>query len=170
MADIQFSRVWAMPTHRTFQIKPITALIDKHLTSPSIDPFANLARRADTTNDIDPSHQCDYALDAVEFCELFADNSVECVLFDPPYSVRQVSECYTRMGRTVTATDTSASFWSRAKAQVSRVVRPGGVVIAFGWNSGGIGKKYGFELIEILLVPHGGAHNDTICTVERKRK
>ena len=41
-------------------------------------------------------------------------------------------------------------------------------VITFGWNSGGIGKKYGFEIIRILLVPHGGWHNDTICTVEVK--
>ena len=26
----------------------------------------------------------------------------------------------------------------------------------------------GYELLEVLLVPHGGAHNDTIVTVERK--
>lgn len=26
----------------------------------------------------------------------------------------------------------------------------------------------GFEMIEILLVPHGGSKNDTICTVEKK--
>lgn len=41
-------------------------------------------------------------------------------------------------------------------------------VITFGWNSGGIGKTNGFEIEQILLVPHGGWHNDTICTVERK--
>lgn len=29
-------------------------------------------------------------------------------------------------------------------------------------------KKYGFEIIEILLVAHGGWHNDTIVTVEKK--
>ena len=32
----------------------------------------------------------------------------------------------------------------------------------------GDGKKYGFEIIEILLVAHGGWHNDTIVTVEKK--
>lgn len=32
----------------------------------------------------------------------------------------------------------------------------------------GIGLKRGFEMIEILLVPHGGSKNDTIVTVERK--
>jgi len=31
-----------------------------------------------------------------------------------------------------------------------------------------MGKKMGFELIEILLVCHGSDHNDTIVTVERK--
>jgi len=32
----------------------------------------------------------------------------------------------------------------------------------------GIGKNRGFEMVEILLVPHGGSKNDTIVTVERK--
>jgi hypothetical protein len=31
-----------------------------------------------------------------------------------------------------------------------------------------MGKTNGFEIEEILLVPHGGWHNDTIVTVERK--
>ena len=41
---------------------------------------------------------------------------------------------------------------------------------ALGEEQGGIGKQYGFEIIEILLVAHGGWHNDTIVTVERKRE
>lgn len=49
-----------------------------------------------------------------------------------------------------------------------RIVHQGGIVISFGWNSTGIGKKYGFEKIEILLVAHGSQHNDTIVVVERK--
>ena len=43
-----------------------------------------------------------------------------------------------------------------------------GKVISFGWNSGGIGKKNGFEIEKILLVNHGSQHNDTICTLEVK--
>ena len=54
------------------------------------------------------------------------------------------------------------------KKEISRIVKRGGKVITFGWNSGGIGQKYGFEIEKILLVPHGGWHNDTICVVERK--
>ena len=42
------------------------------------------------------------------------------------------------------------------------------LIISFGWNSQGFGKNLGFEIIEVLLVPHGRSHNDTIVTVERK--
>ena len=66
--------------------------------------------------------------------------------------------------------DTQSSFYGDRKKEVHRLVKQGGLVLSFGWNSGGIGKSLGFEIIEILLVAHGGAHNDTICTVERKLK
>ncbi len=58
--------------------------------------------------------------------------------------------------------------WANQKKEIARIVKVGGKVISFGWNSGGIGKKYGFEITRILLVPHGGHHNDTIVTVEEK--
>ena len=44
----------------------------------------------------------------------------------------------------------------------------GGVVLSFGWHSNGMGRNRGYETEEILLVRHGGAHNDTICLAERK--
>lgn len=56
------------------------------------------------------------------------------------------------------------------KKEISRIIKPNGKIITFGWNSGGVGKKYGFEIQRILLVPHGGWHNDTICVVEKKLK
>lgn len=33
---------------------------------------------------------------------------------------------------------------------------------------GGVGKKYGFHIQEIMLVSHGGWHNDTIVVVDKK--
>jgi len=41
-------------------------------------------------------------------------------------------------------------------------------VLSFGWNSVGMGITRGYEIVEILLVCHGGAHNDTICIAEKK--
>ncbi len=165
------TRGWAMPDHNTFSIKPIGILIDKHLTDGKwLDPFSRNSpyKNKTITNDLNTEFEADYHLEALEFLKQFDDNSIDGVLFDPPYSPRQISECYKNVGRDVHMKDTQSSFYSERKREVSRIIKPKGIVICFGWNSGGIGKSLGFELQEILLVAHGGAHNDTICTVEMK--
>lgn len=169
--QVKFSREWAMPNSNTFDIPPIKEFIYRHMGDRlnSVDPFANKNRIANVTNDIDPQYKCDYNLDALEFLKILPSNSVNFLLFDPPYSPRQVSECYKAVGKTVNMQTTQASFWGDLKKEISRIVRKDGIVLSFGWNSGGIGKKSGFELIEIMLVAHGGWHNDTICTAEIKR-
>lgn len=167
--NISIERVWAMPNKNTFDIKPIHDLITEELTDGLwIDPFANQNKLATITNDLSMEFDTDYHLDALDFMKLFDSNSVDGVLYDPPYSPRQVSECYNNVGYNVTWDTTKASFWGNHKREISRIVKLGGKVITFGWNSGGIGYKYGFEIERILLVPHGGWHNDTICTVEVK--
>ena len=139
-----------MPNKRTFQIKPIAELIKKHKTKNIwIDPFPYPYKR-----------------DALEFLFEFSDSSVEGVLFDPPYSPRQLKECYDSLGMPLH--DTTGGVWARWKDEIARVIQPDGKCISFGWNSGGLGKSRGFEIIEILLVAHGGNHYDTICTVETK--
>ncbi len=72
------------------------------------------------------------------------------------------------MGKTVNMKTTQSSFWGNCKKEIARVLKPEGVVLTFGWNSGGVGKSLGMEIVEILLIPHGGWHNDTIVTVEKK--
>lgn len=91
---MEIKREWAMPNSRTFAIKPIRELIDKYISDKKlvIDPFANNNRIANITNDIDPDCDADYHLDAIDFLKVFEDQSVDCVLYDPPYSPRQVSE------------------------------------------------------------------------------
>ena len=66
--------------------------------------------------------------------------------------------------------DTSTNFYNRTKNLLADKIKEGGLAICFGWNSVGFGKNRGFEMIEVLLVCHGGHHNDTIVTVERKTK
>ncbi len=167
--NISIEREWAMPNKNTFDIKPIHNLIMEEITDGLwIDPFANKNKLATVTNDLNKEYDTDYHLDALDFMKMFGDNSVDGVLYDPPYSPRQVSECYNNVGYNVTLDTTKASFWGNHKREISRIVKLGGKVITFGWNSGGIGYKYGFEIERILLVPHGGWHNDTICTVEIK--
>lgn len=167
--DIVIRRIWAMPNSHTFEIKPIRELILSELTDGVwIDPFANRNKFATITNDLSPEFDTTYHMDALDFMKMFDDSSIDGILYDPPYSPRQVSECYNDVGYNVTWDTTKASFWGNHKREISRIVKVGGKVITFGWNSGGIGQKYGFEITQILLVPHGGWHNDTLCTVEIK--
>lgn len=167
---MRIERKWAMPNKNTFDIKPIKELLQEEIDDAEfwIDPFANKSKLAAITNDLNPEYDTDYHMDALDFFKLFKDASVDGVLYDPPYSVRQVSECYKKVGRNVTGETTRSTFWTNHKKEISRIVKKGGKVISFGWNSGGIGKQNGFEIVRILLVPHGGVHNDTICTVEVK--
>ena len=166
---MKIDRMWAMPDSNTFNIQPIKQLLRQEVGAGIwIDPFANRNRVASITNDLNPEFDTDYHLDALDFLKQFGDEYADGVLFDPPYSPRQVSECYKQYGMEVTADTTQSSFWGNLKKEVARVTKPGGKVICFGWNSGGIGKTLNFDMTRILLVPHGGAHNDTIVTVETK--
>ena len=165
-SSVRIEQIWAMPNKNTFEVKPIHNLIVEEMTDGTwIDPFANRNKLATITNDLSQEFDTDYHLDALDFMKMFEDASIDGVLYDPPYSPRQVSECYNNIGFNVTWDTTKASFWGNHKREISRIVKIGGKVITFGWNSGGIGYKYGFEITRILMVPHGGWHNDTICTV-----
>lgn len=168
------NREWAMPSSNTFSIKPINNLIQKYVLDKEnqiiVDPFANTNNIANITNDIDISMPTLYHMDATEFLLMLPDNYADIILYDPPYSPRQVAECYKKFGKTVNMKTTQASYWSKQKEQIARIIKSNGIVITCAWNSGGIGKKYGFEIIEILLVAHGGWHNDTIVTVEKMIK
>jgi hypothetical protein len=180
ISHIKISRQWAMPNSSTFSIKPIEEFIfriiseykDKQTSYDNIkiiDPFCNgRTDIADINNDLDSSKNADYHMDALDFLKIFDTNSIDGVLFDPPYSPRQVSECYKSLGKTVNIQTTQSSFWSNMKKEIERITKIGGFCVTCGWNSGGIGKKYGFNIEEILLVPHGGWHNDTIITLEKK--
>ena len=159
-----------MPNKHTFQIKPIADLLKQEIDNSFYwaDPFAGWHSPVHFTNDLNEDAPTLYHKDALEFLKTLPTGSLNGVLFDPPYSPRQVSECYKKLGRTVNMETTQAKFWGELKGEIARVIYSNGKCISFGWNSGGIGKKYGFDIVRILLVPHGGWHNDTIVTVERK--
>lgn len=174
---IIFNRIWEMPNSRTFKIRAIKNLICKYIAKDNliIDPFANecsikeyLKDTKYISNDLDNSFDTNYHLDAKEFMRLFDDNSVDIVLFDPPYSPRQVSECYKKLGKTVTMKDTSSAYISEFRKEIARILKPNGLCISCAWNTNGIGKNLGFQIIEILDIAHGGSHNDTLVTVEKK--
>lgn len=164
-----------MPSPETFGVGPISCLLDRWREGREvvIDPFARNSRRGSVRNDLNPATDAEFHLPAEEFADGCCARGLraDAVLFDPPYSARQVAEVYQAIGRDVTEADTqNGRLGKRVKDALGRTVVDGGVAICCGWNSSGFGLGRGFELVEILLVAHGGAHNDTIVTVEQKRQ
>ena len=168
-------RYWEMPNSKTFKIKAFKDIIKKYANGRVVDPFANehsikeyLNNCEYISNDLDSTYGCDYSLEANDFLKMFDECSVDVVLYDPPYSPRQVKEVYTSLDKTVTIQDTQASYWTSFKKEIARVLKPGGICISFGWNTNGIGMNNNFDIIEIAIVAHGGSKNDTLATVEIK--
>lgn len=173
-AVVKISREWAMPSPATFSIPPIRLLIDRWVCGAIVivDPFARESRIATHRNDLDPESSAEYHMEAAAFCAELKMHGVhaDAVLFDPPYSPRQMSEVYKKVGMAVGTHGTqNARLYKAVRDGLDSILRPGGIALSFGWNSAGFGKTRGYEIEEILLVAHGGAHNDTICVVERKR-
>jgi tRNA1(Val) A37 N6-methylase TrmN6 len=159
-------RFFSMPSSQTFTIPGIDKLLKQEVIGEWADPFARDSKLAFHTNDLNPNTSAKYNLEALEFLKMFEDNSLDGVLFDPPYSPRQLKECYQNIGESLH--DTKSSVWSNWKKEIARIVKPGGKVISFGWNTTGIGMCNGFQKQKIVIVNHGANHNDTLITIEIK--
>lgn len=156
-------RLRSNPSAFTFSIKPIRHIVNQYVRGGAgwADPFAGENSPAELTNDLNPERPSKYHMDAFEFAKILPDE-LEGILFDPPYSWHQVVEMY-------------EGFGLRKQAQVIKdvlapKVRMGGLAICCGWNTNGFGRKRGFDLVEVLVVAHGGDRNDTLVTVERKMR
>lgn len=172
MSELILSRHFATANHWTFKIKPINKLIQKYVLDPHkwVDPFAGEMSPAFYTNDINPERKAKYHLDAIDFCkEIKSKGPFDGVLFDPPYSYRQVSEHYKAVGKKATWKDTSYNFYTRIMDELNDQLPAGSHAISFGWNTTGFTIKRGWEKKEIMIVSHGAHHNDTLITVEVKK-
>jgi hypothetical protein len=171
---VRFSRCFAMPNADTFSVKPIGEFVRRYLGDGkvSVDPFARNKTWFTYTNDLNPATAARHHMDAESFLHMLhvIDGvQADVGIFDPPYSPRQISECYKSIGLKVGMEETqNGRLYKRVRDALDTVMKPGGIVLSFGWQSSGMGKGRGYELLEIALIQHGGGHNDTICVAERK--
>ena len=167
--EVRFSRVWAMPSHKTFLIPPIARLLQEELQGVGIDPFAGSNSPAQVTNDLNPDMPTGTHQDALDFLRSQPSDSYDYSLLDPPYSITQAAEMYASYGlEKLRLGPHNMGYWAAIKNELARILKVNGKAICFGWSSMGLGKKRGFGLLRVLLVPHGGSKNDTIVTVEVK--
>jgi hypothetical protein len=160
-----------MPNSETFNVPCIRDFVGKYLIGAKVivDPFARNSEFGTHRNDLNKETKAEFHLEANEFLLLMQSKGVlaDVVIFDPPYSPRQVMECYNGIGMVVTQKDTQTP-QTEWKNNIAKICKDGTVVLSFGWNSTGMGEKHGFRIEEIMLVAHGGNHNDTICMAEKK--
>lgn len=98
-----------MPHLETFSVKPIGDLVRRYLeqSQVSIDPFARNKRWATYTNDLNPATDAEYHMETLDFLVELQQQRVKAdlFLFDPPYSPRQIKECYDQIGKRMTVAD-----------------------------------------------------------------
>lgn len=152
---------WAMPNKYTFKIKVIAEFILSKLPEGTgLVPYCGEYRFENAVHiDSNPEVNPDI-LGLVEDVLLKPTlRKFDWCVFDPPFSDEQSIRSYNgRRARKTTI----------VKEKIIELLNPGATIISLGFNSTGFSKKRGFEKTDILLVGHGGQHNDTIITVERK--
>lgn len=111
--------------------------------------------------DVDEDRPADYYFDALYIHDHFAPSSFDVVLLDPPYSDRKAREKYD-------GEDEVRGKFTVVKDRVTPLVKPGGLVVHFGYQRPGMGPGRGFESVATADVVHGGDINTTLVTVERR--
>ena len=127
-----FNRVWAMPSRWTFEIIPISNLLARYVGNGKgwIDPFAGMKSPAEFTNDLNPEMPAKYHLDALTFLQQLPGQYMG-VLFDPPYSLRQLSECYADIGIDKIPAHQTTNFYSDLRDFIYPKIKTGGALYQF---------------------------------------
>lgn len=168
---MRLGREWGMPNKWTFDVIPIKRFVNYYMPADGenwVDPFCGQVSWAEHRNDLNPDNtKAHYHMEAQAFLEQM-QGKFDGALFDPPYSLTQVSRSYNDMGLQFKGKENPTGGFPRVRQLIADKLRKGGICLSFGWNSNGIGKTRGFEMIEMLVVSHGGNRNDTICVAEKK--
>tara|TARA_Y100000310_G_C20103995_1_gene544073 strand:+ start:24 stop:521 length:498 start_codon:yes stop_codon:yes gene_type:complete len=146
--EIKFERIWAVPNKQTFTVPKIKKFLKSKKHGMVLDLFSY-----------------PFDKDVLEKLKVVKSESIDVLLFDPPYNEQMYKEHYENKGSSIY----NSVYAKKLKYEVSRVVKPGGIIIKFGWNSTRINSN--FEITEIYLISHGGynlASHDTICRVQKK--
>ena len=164
------NRVWAMPNKWTFKIKPVAELLNRYNVGEGwADPFCGTSQLCEFRNDLNRDNTVAIThLDCEEFAEKIVPQNIMGIVFDPPYSLHNVMQFYRSVGKEHLMRKNPTGAYPKTRDILASKICKDGISISFGYNSVGLGKKRGFEIIEILLISHGRNRNDTIVTVERK--
>ncbi len=159
---------FVMPNKWTFGIPYIKNYLEMLCADKRILlPYAGMTRlrtpSASLYIDIDPDVKPDIVSDCKDILPKLLRNkdvNYDIVLLDPPFSAHQAIRKYGNK---------KMSDLSVIKDYCAEILSEGGVVVTFGFNSTGMGKKRGFIKDELHIFNHGGNHNDMFMLKEHKK-
>ena len=156
---MDFTYLTQPPKKYTFEMPELRLWTERWCRGRVLNLFAGYARlRVDEFRvDIDENAPADVHQDAFQFVHTTSER-FDTVVFDPPYNLRKAREKYgSRYIGSLT----------KIKNELPKLLRLGGHIISFGYDSVGMSRRRGFEKVAVCLVCHNGDHNDTIAVVER---
>jgi len=158
---MKFTYLKQPPKKYTFQAPLIKKFVEERCKGKVLNLFAGKVKLNvnEVRVDIDTNCPADYHMDAFEFVKMAIEKEwkFDTIILDPPYNYRKAREKYG--GRYI-------GKFTKLKRLIPRILNLNGIVITFGFNSGGM-QSPAFKKEEIALIYHGGDHNDTIIVVER---
>lgn len=129
-----------MPSCDTLSIKPFKNIFHKYAFGKTVDPFARDCELCEFTNDLSKETKAKAHLKADEFLRQL--EGMNFVVFDPPYSLRQVKEIYQSVGVGFTHKDSQNSIrWTIERDIIAAKQKAGDIVASFGWTTTCMGKK-----------------------------
>ncbi|GGL73685.1 hypothetical protein [Halocalculus aciditolerans] len=147
----------------TFEYVPARRLVEKNLRGRVLNACAGKTTLNHDgeiiRNDLNPDRDADTHHDVATIAQHFGPQSFDTIVFDPPFDEKQAETKYDGL---------HASDMYAALGQFNELVRPGGVVLTFGWNSWGMRSFPAFEREETVLLQRGPIHRDVIVTVDRR--
>jgi len=147
----------------TFESPKIKKWVESNCYGRVLNLFAGKTKLnvEEVRNDIDPTMNATYHLEALDFVLRYRGPKFDTVLLDSPYSYRKSMEMY------------NGNLNSRFKLiadNLYRIITVDTKIISFGYHSTFMGNKRGYELLKMCIFAHGGAQHCTIAIIERKIK
>lgn len=160
---MQFTYLFQGPKKYTFEMPLVKRFVEVNSFGKVLNLFAGktILNLDETRVDLNKDMPADYHMDSYDFVLMAIENKwvYDTIIFDPPYNLRKSREKYNGI---------YTSRLRKIRTLLPQILKIGGIIINFGYDTTGMGKKRGFEKEHVLIINHGGDHNDTLCLIERK--
>ena len=147
----------------TFEYEPARSIVEEHIEGRTLNACAGETKLEHddevVRNDLNPERDADTQHDVSNIADHFPPGSFDTVVFDPPFDEEQAETKYDGL---------HAKDVYSALRGFNELVRPGGKVLTFGWNSWGMRSFSAFERVETVLLQRGPIHRDVIVTVDER--